>query len=607
MDPVRVKNAVDTWVDETRPDKIIGNTARLVLNGSAPNRKRGLVFFLRPWPIGSTLLTARLKLYQGPAFAGANQLTVQGVAKWDLNKVKWSNKPAPSGATATLSQTGTAAGAEWDIDVLPVLFPVANGPWYGMQVTIDTAGDKWFHSAQSTERNLRPVLEVTWSEGPDEPDNPRPGGGRAVSLQYPWFAFDYNDVLGDTDLASLQIQIGTTQALVDSGAAEWKSGVVPSSTPALNTNGFAWPAPAFPGINPDQTLWWRALATDEDGQSSVWMDAVSFVRKTKGVLTITSTDFTNPSPNVTWTFTGRTQASYQVAIAKSTDVNNWLWTSGKTTGTETSVTIPFGIIQPGINYKVIVRVWDDIVREATPNDPTYVEASRTSTVVYDATVAVVTGFQAVSDPVKPMMNLTWSAVAGTEEFAIQRSDDGGVTWKYVAESVASAWNTGGTNYAYSDATAPQYVTATWRVLRIMAGKQSAANPEQSGQIRKIAPFLMRKNGNDICCFLNPKRDRQNLDVQELHSVLGGPPVLVTQRLGKKAGKVEGRLTSDPLPGITAKQMYENFQRLHADSGQEMILLIGDESLTVVCWDFQDDLVVDTSGITYLASFQWYEV
>lgn len=608
MDPVLVKNAVDTWVDESRPDKIIGNTARLVLNGVAPNRKRPLIYFMRPWPIGSTLLTARLKLYQGVAFTGAHQLTVQGLPKWDLNTVKWNNKPTATGPTAALSQTGTAAGAEWDINVLPVLSPVANGAWYGMQVTVDTTGDKWFHSAQSAERTLRPVLEVTWSEGPDEPDNPRPGGGRAVSLQYPVFGFDYNDVLGDTDLDSIQIEIGTTQALVDSGAAEWKTGVVAVDAPQLDTNGFAWPAPAWPGIANDATLWWRALATDEDGQSSVWMDATSFMRKTKGTLTITSTDFYNPSPNITWTFTGRTQQAYQVIIAKSSDPNNWLWNTGKITSIATSVTIPFGIIQPGINYKVTVRVWDDILREATPGDPTYAEATRTSAVAYDNTVAVVTAFQALSDAVNPIMHLTWTDTAGAgNEYAVQRSSDSGTTWEYIAEGLASAWNTGGNNYAYDDTTAPQYQTLTWRVLRIVAGRQSDNAPSQGGQIRKIAPFLMRKNGTDVVCFLNPKRDRTRLDVQAVHEVVGGPPVLVTQRLGKYAGKVEGRLTADPLPGVTAKQMYERFQRLRADSGQEFILLVGDESKTVITYDMQDDLVIDSSGITYAAEFQWFEV
>jgi hypothetical protein len=372
--------------------------------------------------------------------------------------------------------------------------------------------------------------------------------------------------------------------------------------------GPAW-TPTVAGAQP----WWRSRSFDGAGLPSPWSLAVQYTHTAKGVLTITSpaapaSNFLwEGSPTVSWTFTGTTQKAYQVAIALTSDPENWLWDSGKITSADTSVAIPFGIIKDAsVSYRILVRIWDTVNREAIPNDPVYVEATRDATIAYDNAVATVTSLAAVSDAVWPIEHLTFIRATAPDYFQLQRSEDGGTTWYYVDEKLPSEITAGGTNYAWDDVGPAPYVAYVWRVVAVVAGKQSGTNPTVSGQVRRLAPFLMRKDGTDGVCFINPQRSRQFLDIQELHERMDGAPVLVTQLLGGSAGHVSGRFVDNQPDGVTAKTMKQRFLRLRRDSGQKMKLAIADETLDVYAYNFKIDSVTDASGITYAAEFDWVE-
>jgi hypothetical protein len=607
---VVLRNAVDTWVGQDAPNKNYSATVRLRARTTGGGNRYMFLFFTRPWPQGSTVLTGKLRLYNGIATAASVTLTAQRVsAKFSINKATYNNMPGVTGATATVVKATAAIGTEWEMDVQPLLQTIADGAaWYGIRVSSNSTVDNWWHSTQSGSGSKRPVLEVTWSMPPTKPDGLSPANGRATSLAKPIVRSQFKDPDGANTMASMQVQI---DALNDfTTAIDFDTGEVATSHSQIDLS-----TTAYAGLAVDATTWWRTRHKDNAGLWSAWSDSVSFIRKAKGVLTITvpssgAPTFWEGSPAITWTFTGTTQRAYQVIIAKLNDSNNWVWDTGKITSTATTVTVPFGKIKDtSLTYRVIVRIWDTIDREELPGDTAYVEALRDVTFAYDNAVLPVTSLAMSSDPIYPKANLTWVRASGAPtHWQIQRSNDAGTTWTYLAEYLGADLSTGGTNYAVTDNTASPYVTYMWRVLAVVAGIQSGTNPTVSGSTAKLAPVLMREDGTDPVLFLNPQRTSTNLDVQELHEVLGNaPPVVVTQKLGGKSGHVEGALFSNIVTGVTAAEFKRRFLSIRADTGVPMILHTVDEARRVVPYNMNYDVYSSNEGIYYLVSFDYVEV
>ncbi len=615
MEPVRVKNAVDTYTDQAFPNKEVKQGARLRFRGGAGTLRYGWVFFMAPWPVGSTITSAKLRLWNGSNITSSTTLTVdRATQKWRVNKINHNNIPTVSGSPATPVTKATAApDTLWEIDVTTLVQSASSlGRWYGFRIASNNTTGAWWHASESGTPSLRPQLVVEWKEIPEEPDQLSPAENRVVSLQKPILTYDYNDPFGDDELAAQQIQFGSSEALLNAGTTTFDTTEIPTEAPQWDSS-LATPGGTWAGLSSGSNVWWRVRAKDSSGLWSVWSDAVQFQRLTKGTLTITNPTagaIWEASPTVTWTFTGRTQKHYQVAIATAADPGTWLWDSGKITSTATSETIPFGIIKDAsIAYVVIVRVWDTEAREATPNDPVYQEAvTASSTIQYDGAVTGITALSMTSDPLLPIAHLTWTRAAGVPEFyLIQRSLDSGTTWQYITEEVGSDLNTGGTSYAWDDTTAPMYQAVQWKVLVVLAAGHQSTGSIASGQVRRIAPFLMEKDGSNAVCLLNPQRERKFADIQEVHQTLDGNLVLVTQALGKRSGRVTGRLTSDALPGVTADQMKNRFERLRRKSGLPMVAAIANESIEVAAYNMNYDTITDASGITYQAEFDWVEL
>jgi hypothetical protein len=607
MSQATVKHAVDTWVNQVLPTQNYKTKLRMTLRTQASNNKYGFIHFNRPWPTGATIISAKLRLYAAEAWAGSNTITVQRPnAKWGINRINYNNMPGVVAGTATLTQSGTADGALYEVDVTTLVQAVASGaPWYGFRIAHSSTADVHIHSAQSSNGDKRPTLFVVWSDAPDEPDNLRPAGGRSVSPGKQWLSWTFSDVSGDQNLAAVQVQFGASEAALNAGTATFDTGTVASSEPELDLS-----TTAFVATVNGATSWWRCRNQDGAGLWSPWADAVSYVSTTKGVLTITSptTGIQDGSPTVTWTFTGQTQRAYQVILAKASAPKEWIYDSGKVTSTSLSHNIPFRtIIDASVNYIVTVRVWDTITREAIPNDTVYVEASTASIPISYGATAAVTGLTATPDLLRPKMDLNFSRSSAPDQFQLQRSSDGGVTWRYIDEALPSEITAGGTAYTWTDPTAAQYVQYQWRVIAVVGGVGSNSAPTVSGIVARLCPVLMRKDATDACFFMNPERDRQRFNVQGLHERMTGPPVLVTQRVGGQGGHVRGRFVSEaPGGAYTPAVQKASFLSMEADSGQRMVLSIANETLEVVAYNFNIDTITDSGGVTYVAEFDWVE-
>lgn len=607
--PLTIKNAADTWVSQNRGAINFNQKSRLHLQTAASNNKYAFIYFNKPWPANSTIISAKLRLFALDAWTGATTLTAERPnAKWGINRLNYNNMPGTVGASAAVTTGGsTAADAMIEIDVTALCQTVANGaPWYGFRIRTSQTVDTIIHSAQAGRGAYRPALIVSWTEVPDQPTLGKPSGGRTVSPGKQFLTWDFSDASGDQNLTNVQVQFGSSEANTNGGITTFDSGSVASSEPQLDLN-----TTAFVATTNGASSWWRCRNMDASGLWSPWSPAFNYLSATKGALTITAPtgSITDGSPTVSWTFTGQTQRAYQVIVAKSTDPNNWLWDSGKITSAVTSVGVPWGVIvDAGASYLFTVRIWDTLNREAIPGDTAYVQtATAALAITYDATVAAVTSLAFTSDTILPIGHLTWVSAVAPNAFQIQRSNDNGATWYFYEEKTPSDITAGGTNYAYDDMGAKKYVQHQYRPLRVVGGKISASNPVINGVVKRVAPFLMRPDGTDVCCFLNPERDRQRFGVQGVFERMIGPPVLVTQRVGGQGGNVSGIFADGTPTGYTAKQMRKSFLSMEADSGKRMILAVADETLTVVAYNFQLDVLTDAEGITYFASFSWIDL
>lgn len=606
---VLIKNAVDTWVNQDAPNKNYGNTARLHVRSSAGANRYAWLFFTRPWPPGSVIISAKLRLWQGDTLGTSATVQVQrAAAKWHVNRITHATIPSVVTGTASQTKATSPAGTMWEVDVTTLVQAVADGgAWYGFRIATTSATDHWFHSTQATTGAYRPVLEVTWSMPPDMPDGISPAAARYVSVNKPIVRGNFRDKDGENTMASIQVQIDAAGDF--STGIDFDSGTVAASYPQYDLSGSI-----YAGLADNALTWMRMRLQDSAGAWSPWSLPVQWGYATLGTLTITApaTNFIDGSPTITWTFTGRTQKAYQVIIAPTNDPLNWVWDSGKVSALSTSVSVPFGkIIDTSITYTVTVRIWDTVNREEVPNGYTFRESQKTNvSFAYSGSVTPVSSLNVSSDPLYPIANLTWTRSSAPTHYQIQRSDDAGATWDFVAEYTGAELSTGGTNYAAKDTTAAPYTPYLWRVLAVdVSLGMSASNPTASGEIRRLAPFLMRTDGSDPVVFMNPSRSQKYLDKQEVHETLGGAPAfVVTQKLGGVGGSVSGSFDSNVISGLTAKEMKRRFKAMRKDAGVPMILSIVDEQLRVVPYNMQIETRSSAgSGIHYLASFDYVEV
>jgi hypothetical protein len=118
---------------------------------------------------------------------------------------------------------------------------------------------------------------------------------------------------------------------------------------------------------------------------------------------------------------------------------------------------------------------------------------------------------------------------------------------------------------------------------------------------------MALDNSGICCFLNPTKQRQNNDVQELVQRLDGPPVLITQYIGGDSGTITGVLSDEALPGLSAKAQSKSFKSYRKNAGQTLRLLVGNENIKVVCYNMQIDSAPYNGGLAYNCTFDWARV
>jgi hypothetical protein len=417
-----VRTGIDSWVDQAAPTVKHGTAVKLSLNGPAgTNDRRAFVHFARPFPLGATILSAKLRLFAGMTWTGQTITAKRVIAKWSEALVTWNNAPAVTTLNQASVASSAAAGGMIELDVTAMLQDVSSGiapaGFFGFRLELGSDVTRSVHSAEATNANLRPLLEVTWSMPPDGPVNLAPAAGLGVSLSKPILAWVFRDRDAGAAQASSQVQISTS---ADFTTPEYDSGKVANTAQLWDL------APtAYAGLAADAVRFWRVRVWDDTDIVSAWSDAVSFTRKTQGTLAITSPSgatVDDLSPRIAWTLTGRTQEAYRVLVFELPAAGPPIQRhdSGKITSTDLFYTVPEGIIVSGPSYRVELRVFDTIDRQAIPLDPDYTVDTQDFTYSRSGAPAAVTSLTAAASPAGgPGVQLDFSRSAQPDYFALK--------------------------------------------------------------------------------------------------------------------------------------------------------------------------------------------
>lgn len=486
-----LRNATDAWTDSAQASKNYADSR--VLRIRSTNRY-AFLFFNRAAPLGATIQTGTLRVYYAAAKAASSTLTVRRIATgWKVSRLRWNNQPGVIGGTVTATLPAGPAGTVVEVDVKSLLQEVSNGsPWHGFRLSQSSATDLPLGSTQGTSAE-RPTMDVSWSEAPDAPTTLRPDAGNAVATQKPVLRFDFTDHLGDTTLDAVQVQVSTVATFA---TTVLDTGWVLTTDDQLDLDDTA-----YTGLPVDGTVrYWRVRVRDGAGLISEWSDAASMRYVVLGTVTITNPAAEpgnvvhEPTPPFLWTYSG-VQAAWQVLVRDGADPSLILANSGKVLGTEQSWTPPPNVLTGMGTYRVDVRVWDNVDREATPDAADYATANRVFTVTSDATVTGVTGLTA-TQPIsgRPMVRLEWTRADAPDKYVIRRDQT-----VIEGELLPGDALTTGTTYQWHDDAPGPWRPHTWQVQAVVNGKASPW--QQAGLTPQSRGLWLLDSDQDLAVWL----------------------------------------------------------------------------------------------------------
>lgn len=610
MTSVEITNLLDTHVGQDQPLTNYNTGGSLYIRQWAGSIRVGYLYFARPMPLGATVTSAKLHLfgYAKPVAGTINMYVRRLNQTITYSKVNWNSRATVFFAgDVTSSKTGTYPDrTEYEFDITTQMQAVADGAkWYGLQLGSDWVTETWsprFMSSNHPNPDLRPWVEISWSDAPDAPTQLAPTAGRVVSTARPILRFDFSDVSGDTNLAQAQIQIDTNSAF---STPDYDTGYVAVDGPQWDLTGSAFTATA------GTTYYWRVRVKDGAGLASGWSAAASFVYRALSALTIDSPPVApnnfveEPTPPITWT--AAAQESYQLGIWRL-DGSKWVnvWSRPRTASTTTDgFVVPAGVITvKDATYRVDVRVYDTYDRESVPNGPGYTQVSRQFTYNFSALTTPVSALAAVPQDPYPGIQLTWTRATMPDSYSIIR--DGVV----IAANLDPDDDThvGGTSYAWTDRFPVKRKSHVYSVQPVVNGKASASNPTVTALNYLMGTWLVgaAEDGPVVCLVQDKERQFTFEEDSAVYKVLGSPTVsLVTQTLRAYSGQVSGELMSGITAAETADEWRDALLALKATPGQKVYLFITSMTIPVVLQNVQCSPSVRPSR-SYLATFDWHQ-
>lgn len=502
-------------------------------------------FANRPFPLGATILSARIEASQrGASTGGSRTQAVRPVTgPWQSDTVTFNRQPSfAESPAATVTLGNGPDGRIWPFDVTAATQLIADGaPYFGWRLSSDNTTLIHMYGWRSGENAPRWIVE--YSVDPDTPSQLIPANGQAVSLARPTLVFGYAGI-GENAVSAVQVQMNEDTAAFDS--PDHDSGEVAATE-------HQYPVPF--DIDPDAIWFWRVRVKNAAGEWSDWSEPVEFTRVVKPALAIVSPAespdnvVTDPTPPFAWELDGD-QTAYRVIVDGDLGPRQ-SWDTGRVAADTNVVTYPStrAPIRPGHPYQLIVRVEDDVDRVATPGDPVWIEAVREFTFARVDTVAPPTGLAVNVVREDPRVGLSWSRGEMPDRWAIMRDGE------TVAVVDAAEVHAGGTSYEYVDRFASPRSEHTWSVAAIVNGETSDDNPTATGTTAPVGIWLMTTDGEHAICLGGDRLEMEPQEVYGLkHPLGGGNPILITQGIFGRLWRSRHAFLTDRRASSLAEQV-----------------------------------------------------
>ncbi len=589
MTKVNLRSAYATWIQQDNPTKNwFGKTGYMSLYGRSGRANYGIVWFANPFPrSGGNVLRATLTLKTRKVTgSGSSQIIAQLCKQWSshFGTVNWNTRPAGKLAQASLSKTNPLAeGTSWTFDVTEQMQAVANGePFYGF--ILATTSQHQILVQGNMSAALDPHLAVEFIESPFPPDDLAPSTGQAVGTPSPVLRMSYKDYVGGDVLSALQVRCGTTEDRA-SGSPFFDSGEVASTLPQLDLSQQpGWTPPAA-----DTVVWWQARCKDSSGTWSGWSDPVSWKHHSRPVVELLQPEpsdgvFTDPTPPIQWKYTGdmpQTRWRASVSILKG---STWVVvdSSGMVVSDETDWTPKVGLAMAG-RAKIIVDVFDDRAREATPGFPIYASASSEFEFQPVTTVEAAQSLEVVPDPAIPVVTIRWKRSEVPDRWDVYRDD------MLLTRHEGLDFLVSGDQYEVRDMVCPGG-PHRWTIFAIVNGKASKSSYIEE-TIDHPGIWLVDEETQERV-WIQGDAAGHDINLEEENTVLkplgGGSTVVVTNGLYGYGGTISGVLVDQPwMPATeTAKLWRERLLKWRADPGHALRILIEDMDFRAAIYDVQ---------------------
>lgn len=572
-------------------------------------RNYAFLFARQFWPAGATILSAKIVIYNYDSLSAATRTIVARAigSSWSAARVTPSTMPtiktSPQGSiTKTTAQSRKNA---WEIDVTTIIQAVADGAvWQGFRLHQNGAsGTKWV-SSRNSDGPARPKLIVEWSDAPHTPDGLSPSGGRAVSTPKPLVRCNFTDLSGNRDLAGIQVRVFNTEsAAVANTTPSWESGQVPTTIPHLDLS-----QTSFPAVPQGAVRYWRVSVQDGAGLWSGWSEYSSFTYQPNPTVTLLNPPgdvVYEATPPILHSVSGGTQVQRIIRLFTA-NRSTELWSTGWETTTDTSTTVPRGIIQPGRDYYMLVAVRDGVSREWVPGAPHYGVVERVFSYKNDPSQSAPSNLQLHQWGETPSVHLTWERSTAPDAWEVHRDGLVIMSGIFPLEMLIDGETT---KYEWTDPYPPARRDVTYTVHAIVNGKSSTGVPTTiKTRVKGIWLMDWYKEYPPLIISGMDKGTWKLDDDSEVFQIKGSSQnVLMSGQLRGYSGTITGELLDRPShhKDVSSQEMRDRALTMRGLQGRRWGLVLNDTALEVVVSKMNISPTPDDE-LSYEISFEFHE-
>lgn len=603
MPQIKLTNTVDAWVGPGRVSKF-GDT-RLYVHSEANT----YLTFTRPkLPQGSVITSAVLRVHPGPT-SGSGTITVnlhKLTEGFDPNSVSWDDLPTVSTLLASVTgRTWYASAAPMDFAITAEVQNIIDGgAWFGWRLSSSsTDASQFIYSGQS---ELPMTLTIDYTAPPPAPIDLYPNSNGKVNSSKPTLMWT-SPGSQTSDQLSFQVQVASDANFTTS---LYTSNEISSKAASYDLN---TASPTFTALTNGQSRWWRVRVKNTMGLWSPYSAGAQFTFESAKIVTITApsgTTFSDPTPVITWTYSG-TQQAYQVLV---TAPDGTIWDSAVLHGTTQTLTLPTGVVRlEGNVYKVLVRVWANTSILSVPGTPAYDTASKDLTWTPTGAVEPVQLLITPETPLLPARLVRWEYTSGAtpSRFYIRRWRNG--VQEQVWDLPAAPLREGVTNwYRMVDGLPPGRADVTYTVNTILSTGATSAAILATVKLNHKMPWILSVHDriNRAFCLVNYTVDSGLTEISNVVTPINGAPYLALQSVGRYNGSMSGIISgaaTDGNPTWTSAKMKEHYMWMR-NGNRRVYMVWQDQAIEAFIYQMTcDSLGVEGNQTDYAVSFNFVQV